>query len=58
MGCALIMKHFHAFACVCFSSTSLMSFHFNPLKTKSRLLSLKIQSVPRVNTFHLGYKNQ
>jgi len=31
---------------------------FNPLKTKRRTLYLKTQSVPRCNTFHLGYKNQ
>jgi len=35
-----------------------MSLQFNPLKTKRRLLYLKIQSDRAVNTFHLGYKNQ
>ena len=29
---------------------------FNPLKTKRRLLYLKIQFVPRSKHFHLGYK--
>ena len=31
---------------------------FNPLKTKRRLLYLKISSYRAVNTFYLGYKNQ
>ena len=32
--------------------------HINPLNTKGRLLYLKTQFVPRINTFHLRYKNQ
>ena len=28
-----------------------------PLNTKRRLLYLKTQFVPRINTFHIGYKN-
>ena len=32
--------------------------HISPLKTNGKLFCLKTQSVPAVNTFHLGYKNQ
>ena len=39
-------------------STKLRTLWFNFLKTKRRLLYLKTQFVPQVNTFHLGYKNQ
>ena len=31
---------------------------FNPLKTKRRMLYLKIQLYRAENSFHLGYKNQ
>ena len=35
-----------------------VKLNFNPLNTKRRLLYLKTQFVQRVNTFHIGYKNQ
>jgi hypothetical protein len=36
----------------------LKSEEINPLKMNGRSLYIKTQSVPRCNTFHLGYKNQ